>query len=123
MKSSAADFDAVFNAVAGYFAVLAEPSRLKIMHAVCEDERTVGAIVTETGISQPNVSRHLALMLQRGLVRRRREGNQIYYGIADQATPEICRAVCTRIADGMDGHGPMRRKLLRLIPPAKKRAA
>jgi DNA-binding transcriptional ArsR family regulator len=123
MKRTGDDLDPVFAAVAGYFAVLAEPSRLKIMHAVCEGERTVNAIVDETGISQPNVSRHLALMLQRGLVKRRRDGNRIYYGIADPEIPEFCRAVCSRIAGGMDGHGPMRRKLLRLIPPAKKRAA
>lgn len=123
MKSSADDLDAVFSTVAAYFAVLAEPNRLRIMHAVCESERSVGDIVGETGISQPNVSRHLALMLQRGLVRRRRDGNQIYYAIADRATPEICRAVCERIAAGMDGHRPLQRRLLRLIPPARKRAA
>jgi DNA-binding transcriptional ArsR family regulator len=114
--------DEVFEALAGYFAALAEPSRLKIMHAVCEGERTVGAIVAETGISQPNVSRHLALMLQRGLVRRRRDGNQIYYGISDQATPEVCRTVCTRLAARMDERRPLRRKLQRLMPPPRKRA-
>lgn len=123
MRTSRDDLNPVFGAVASYFAVLAEPSRLKIMHAVCEGERTVNAIVDETGISQPNVSRHLALMLQRGLVKRRRDGNRIYYGIADPEIPELCRAVCARIAGGMDEHRPMQRKLLRLIPSPRKRAA
>lgn len=117
------DRDPLFGALAGYFAVLAEPSRLKIMHAICEKERTVGAIAAESGISQPNVSRHLKLMRLHGLVQYRRDGNEIYYRITDQNIPKICRSVCAQIAAGMDGHGPMRRRLLRLIPTMKKRAA
>ena len=113
----------LFAALAGYFAILAEPSRLKIMHAICERERSVGAIVTVTGMSQPNVSRHLKLMRLHGLVRQRRDGNEIYYRIADRNTPKICRSVCAQIAAGMDRHRPLRRGLLRLIPAAKRKPA
>ena len=123
MTLNAAELDPVFSTLASYFSVLAEPSRLKIMQAVCESERCVGAIVAATGISQPNVSRHLALMHQRGVVWRRRKGNQVFYRLADQTMPEVCRAVCARIATGMDERRLLRRKLLRLIPPPKKRAA
>lgn len=123
MTPNADELDPVFSALASYFSVLSEPSRLKIMHAVCESERCVGAIVATTGISQPNVSRQLALMHQRGLVRRRREGNQIFYRIADETMPEVCRAVCARIAADMDKRRLLRRKLLRLMPPPKRRAA
>ena len=117
------DRDPLFGALASYFAVLAEPSRLKIMHAICERERSVGSIVAVTDMSQPNVSRHLKLMRLHGLVRQRRDGNEIYYLIADRNIPKICRSVCAQIAAGMDGHGPMRRRLLRLIPAMKTRAA
>jgi len=42
------DLDPVFDLVAGYFAMLAEPTRLKIMHSICEGERTVNEIVSVT---------------------------------------------------------------------------
>jgi len=115
--------DSVFSTLAGYFAMLAEPARLKIMHAICDGERSVNEIVAESGVSQTSVSRHLALMHQHRLVRRRREGNQIYYGLADEAMPELCRTVCTRIASKMDEHRPLRKQLLKLIPARRKRAA
>ena len=59
-----ADLDPVFTAVAKYFGLLAEPTRLKILHSICDTERQVSAIVGETGASQTNVSRHLSLMHQ-----------------------------------------------------------
>ena len=117
------ELDPVFSTVAGYFAILAEPARLKIMHALCAGERTVGRIVADTGISQTNVSRHLGLMHRQGAVARRRDGKQIYYRVADETMPELCRAVCNRMARTIDERGPMRRQLLRLLPSAKKRSA
>ena len=112
-----------FDAVAAYFAMLAEPARLKIMHAICEDERTVNEIVAHTGMAQTNVSRHLGLMFRNGVVERRRDGNQIYYRLADETMPELCRAVCARIAKKMDERRPLRRQFLDLVPAARKRAA
>ena len=55
-----------------YFAVLSEPTRLKIMHAVCNGEKTVSQIVAETGATQTNISRHLGLMHRHGVLARRR---------------------------------------------------
>ena len=117
------ELDPVFDAVAAYFAVLSEPTRLKIMHAVCDAEQTVSQIVVATGATQTNVSRHLGLMFRHGVLARRREGNQIYYRVADQTMVELCRSVCNRIASTIDERQPLRRQLLKLIPAAKKRAA
>jgi DNA-binding transcriptional ArsR family regulator len=114
--------DDVLSAVAGHFAVLAEPVRLRILHALCHGERSVGRLVADTGLSQSTVSRNLALMHRRGLASRRREGKQVIYRIADQATLAICRAVCRRIARSMEERGPMRRRLLALIPDRAARA-
>ena len=116
------ELDPVFNTVAAYFGVLAEPTRLKIMHAVCLGEKTVSQIVEATGATQTNVSRHLGLMHRSGVLGRRKEGNQVYYSVADQTMVELCRSVCTRIASTIDERRPMKRQLLRLLPP-KKRAA
>ena len=117
------ELDPVFEAVAAYFGMLAEPTRLRIMHAICENERTVSQIVEALGATQTNVSRHLGLMHRSGVLSRRKEGNQVYYRVADAALVDICRSVCNRIAGHMDEKMPMRRGLLRLMPQAKKRAA
>lgn len=117
------ELDPVFDAVAAYFGVLAEPMRLKIMHAICQQEKTVGSIVGEIGATQTNVSRHLGVMLRSGVVARRKEGNQVYYRVSDQSMVELCRSVCTRIAGSIDEQKPMRRELMRLLPESRRRAA
>lgn len=117
------ELDPVFNAVAAYFSVLSEPTRLKIMHAVCNGERTVNDIVAQTGATQTNVSRHLGLMHRQGVLARRREGTQVLYSVADPTMVELCRAVCNRIAGTIDERRPLRRQFLKLLPAPKKRAA
>ena len=102
----------VFTAVAQYFGLLAEPTRLKIMHTICQDERSVSAIVAATGATQTNVSRHLALLLQAGVVSRRRDGSTVYYRVSDAEFVEICRTVCVRIASRIEDQKPLRRELL-----------
>jgi DNA-binding transcriptional ArsR family regulator len=123
MKAQANELDEMYDKVAAYFAVLAEPNRLKIMHALCEGERTVGRIVEESGVSQTGVSRHLALMHLHGLVTRRREGKQIHYRIADQTMPQLCRAVCARMAGAMRPRRPLQRQLMKLVAAADRHAA
>ena len=117
------ELDPVFDAVASYFGMLSEPTRLRIMHAICEKEMTVSQIVGALAATQTNVSRHLSLMHRGGVLARRKEGNQVYYRVADVAMVDICRSVCNRIAGQMDERKPLRRGLLRLMPRAKKRAA
>ena len=111
MKASDDQLDSVLEAVAGYFGALAEPTRLRVLRALCPGERSVGGIVEETGVSQPAVSRHLAALHRHGIVTRRREANQVYYRVADGTTPELCRTVCTRIGEGMAARPQLRRRL------------
>ena len=54
--------------VAQHFKLLGEPMRLKILQAVCRAPRTVGDIVSATGATQANVSKHLALLAASGIV-------------------------------------------------------
>ena len=117
------ELDPVFDAVAAYFSVLSEPTRLKIMHAVCTGEKTVGEIVAETGATQTNVSRHLGMMYRHGVLTRRRVGTQVIYSVADPTMIELCRTVCNRIAGTIDERRTLRRRFLKLIPAQKKRAA
>ena len=104
------------DAVAAYFSVLAEPMRLRIMHSICESEKTVSQIVGEIGASQTNVSRHLGIMHRGGVLARRKQGNRVYYRAADTTMVELCRAVCKNISERMDEKDHLRGELLRLMP-------
>lgn len=117
------EVDKIFAEVADYFSVMSEPMRLKIIHAICRSERTVTEIVGETGATQSNVSRHLNLMYRHGLLNRRRDGNQIYYSMADDTMIELCRSACNRIAAQIDDRGAMKRKVANLMPAAKRARA
>lgn len=62
------------------FRTLADPTRRALFERLCrEGEKTVGALTAQAGVSQPVVSRHLALLKQAGLVRDRHEGRQTHY--------------------------------------------
>jgi DNA-binding transcriptional ArsR family regulator len=102
----------VFESVARYFALLAEPMRLRILHAICSEERSVSAIVTATGATQTNVSRHLALMYQAGVVSRRREGSTVLYRLLDPEFAQICRTMCVRVAGRIEADEPLKQELL-----------
>jgi DNA-binding transcriptional ArsR family regulator len=62
------------------FRTLADPTRRGLFERLCrEGEQTVGALTAGAGISQPAVSKHLAVLKQAGLVRDRRDGRQTHY--------------------------------------------
>jgi len=102
----------VFDAVAAYFGLLAEPTRLAILHVICNDEKSVSAIVEATGATQTNVSRHLGLLHAAGGVSRRRDGSSVHYRVADPVFVEICRSACVRIAARIDAQSPLAGDLL-----------
>lgn len=110
--AEAEELNQVFAAVARYFSLLAEPTRLKILHTICHEERSVSAIVAATGATQTNVSRHLSLMHQAGVVSRRRDGSTVYYKVLDPEFGEMCRTVCVRIAGRMEAGDLLKRELL-----------
>jgi DNA-binding transcriptional ArsR family regulator len=107
----------VFEAAARYCSVLAEPARLKILHAVCAEEKSVNTIIAATGMAQANASRHLGLMYQAGLLSRRREGTQVFYKVADRMFIELCRTVSVQIATRM-GHGSAEQVFAPDTPPS-----
>ena len=75
--------------VAAYFQVLAEPTRLQILNILRSGERNVGELAQLCGFTAANVSRHLALMTQQGLVERESRGTSAYYRIADPQLAEL----------------------------------
>lgn len=93
--------EALFKEVSAFFAVLAEPSRLRIMYALCEGEKSVNEVIEYSKSSQANVSRHLGTLHEAGILARRKVGTTVYYSICDEATLEICQRVCGRVMNGL----------------------
>lgn len=89
----------VFEEVSHYFFLLSEPTRLKILYALCEGEQPVGAIVKEIEANQANVSRQLNMLYQAKILQRRKDGAQVYYRIEDQNAIQLCRVVCGQMVD------------------------
>src|SRR5690606_23542276 len=84
--------------VATYFQTLAEPTRLQILNLLREQERSVGELARLCGYSSANISRHLALLTQRGFVKREMRGNSAFYTIDDPSVYALCDIVCDSIA-------------------------
>jgi DNA-binding transcriptional ArsR family regulator len=77
------------------FALLGDPTRLRILHTVMErGELSVGAIAEMAGASRFNTSAHLNRLALGGLVARRREGSTVYYWVQDESLPKICDSMC-----------------------------
>lgn len=84
--------------VAAYFQALSEPTRLQILNFLRQEERSVGELAQLCGHSSANISRHLALLTQHGLVVRESRGNSAIYSIADASVYALCDLVCGSIA-------------------------
>ena len=80
--------------IADYFKVLSEPLRIKILAALRDGEKSVSEIVEAVNSSQPNVSKHLGILIRAGLVSRRQIKNVAYCPIADQRIWQICDISC-----------------------------
>lgn len=93
-----AQLEQLFEAVSSYFALLSEPTRIKILYALCTGERAVSDIVHQVGSTQANVSRHLNMLYRSRVLSRRKEGTQVYYRIADENTMSLCRTVCAQMS-------------------------
>ena len=77
------------------FALLGDPTRLRILHTVMErGEMSVRAIAEAAGASRFNTSAHLNRLALGGLVARRREGSTVYYRVNDENLPRICDWMC-----------------------------
>jgi DNA-binding transcriptional ArsR family regulator len=72
---------------------LAYPKRLMIIHQLREGEMSVGQLASSAGLPQANVSQHLAMLRERGIVATRREGTTIYYRLVSPKIAEACDLV------------------------------
>ncbi len=70
-------------AAAALFKVLGNESRLRLLRLLAAEPRTVGALVSATGMSQSLVSQHLRTLRQTGLAGAVRRGKEVTYSVAD----------------------------------------
>jgi len=88
--------------VAARFRAMGEPLRLRILQQLEQGERTVSALTASIGSTQPNVSKHLRILQDSGLVKRRQEGNSAFFSIADETVFELCEMICSRLRDRLE---------------------
>ena len=92
----------VFELAAELFGVLATPMRLRILSALCDQEKSVSQLLSEIETTQPNLSQHLNVLYRTGVLAKRKEGTQVIYRVQSEQAVTLCRTVCTQIAIEMD---------------------
>ncbi len=88
--------------VADYFKVLSEASRLQVLCCLKSGSKNVTEIMTATNLGQANVSKHLKILTQAGIVSRHPSGVSVYYKIADPIIFNLCELVCDRLASRLE---------------------
>jgi DNA-binding transcriptional ArsR family regulator len=91
--------DSLLDLIAARFRLLGEPLRLKLLAALASGERNVSELVELTGAGQANISKHLAVLAQGGLVSRRKKGTSTYFTVADPTIIALCNAVCASVQE------------------------
>ncbi len=99
--------------VAARFRTLGEPIRIQLLQALQSGERNVGDLVAAVGSTQSNVSKHLRILQDAGLIRRRQDGNSVYYSIGDPTVFDLCDAVCNSVGARLLQHASVADELRR----------
>lgn len=96
-KTKAPLSDEALTLIAARFRALAEPVRLRLLNTLMLGECSVGELVKAAGTGQANVSKHLAVLREAGMVATRREGLSTLCSIADPVVMQLCEIMCARL--------------------------
>ena len=80
--------------IARRFRVIGEPMRIKILDRLRDGDATVAELPESLGTSQQNVSKHLGVLHEAGILSRRKQGTHTIYAIADESVLGLCEQVC-----------------------------
>ena len=94
--------DDLVDLIADRFRALSEPVRIKLLDRLRDREATVLELTDLVGTTEQNVSKHLLLLQRAGIVARRKEGNFVYYRIADEGVYELCETVCGSLQEHVE---------------------
>ncbi|MGB0121139.1 MAG: metalloregulator ArsR/SmtB family transcription factor [Solirubrobacterales bacterium] len=84
------------------FRVIGEPMRIRLLDTLRDGDKTVTELVEALDASQQNVSRHLGVLHQAGIVGRSKDGNFVRYSITDESIFAICEMVCGGLRDQVE---------------------
>ena len=86
--------DEIAELIARRFKLLAEPTRVKLLDRLHAGEASVQELAEAVGTTQQNVSKHLAVLADAGILGRRKHGNFAYYRVVDDSIWQLCEDVC-----------------------------
>ncbi len=118
--------DRAIGEVAEFFSAFSVPMRLKILNALRHGERNVGELTAEFGCSQANISKHLAVLAQKGLIEKSARGTSAFYRIVDPRIFQLCDLVCVQVGQRFAQQAAMKDLFAGAVraakAPARKRA-
>ena len=94
--------DSLAQLIAQRFRVLAEPTRIRLLDRLRAGEASVQELTAALAASQQNVSKHLGVLAQAGMVERRKDGTVVWYRIADESVFALCEQVCGSLQRQLD---------------------
>jgi ArsR family transcriptional regulator len=94
--------------------ILANPKRLQIINLLKWGELSVGALVQATGVAKANLSQHLSLMRQKGILATRRDGTTIYYRLAIPPITEACEIMREVLLEALSTRSRLSRTMISL---------
>lgn len=91
--------DELVELIARRLRVLSEPTRIRLLDHLRDGERTVNQLADALAAGQQNVSKQLGVLADSGILARRKDGNHVYYRIADTTALDLCEQVCGSLAE------------------------
>jgi ArsR family transcriptional regulator len=101
----------IFELHADLCKTLSNPKRLMILALLAKKEMSVGEIAEVIAVPLSNVSQHLALLKAQSIVQTRKEGQTVYYSLADRRIIEACTLIRSVLLDKMKERGQVARKI------------
>lgn len=90
--------------------VFTHPARIQLLELLADGERSVSDLAEATGLAQPTVSQHLAVLRQAGVVETRREGTSVHYRIADARIMKACQVMRSVVLERLERMGERARR-------------
>ncbi|MBC8126368.1 MAG: winged helix-turn-helix transcriptional regulator [Gloeobacteraceae cyanobacterium ES-bin-144] len=88
--------------IASRFRALSEPVRLRLLNLLMQGDHTVGQLVAASGSGQANVSKHLSVLREAGMIGMRKEGPATVCYIADPLVKNLCDMMCSRLREEIE---------------------
>ncbi len=88
--------------IAQRFRLIGDPTRIRLLDYLRDGEATVQELTRGLGSSQQNISKHLSLLAQAGIVSRRKAGKHVFYAIEDESVFALCELVCGSLQKSVD---------------------